>query len=197
MPTNNNHGDRQSGRPQSAATDHAHLRSGGRSHSRAAENGRHSRTRFADRRRKRGRILIALVAICAVEFVIALITSPALQIKHTAIEGITDSSSLTQEEIELTRRVSTLPNGTNWVLAPVGLLKDRLTSLPWIRSAHVGRHLPTDISIIVEPRLPFYALITPAGKFEVTQDNTPIRFQRSNMESHFASFLPKVDICVT
>ena len=149
----------------------------------AGENHNRSRTRFADRRRKRGRILIALTVLCAAELVYAFLSSPAMYVKHTIIEGVSDASDLTNDEIDMTRRSAALPVGTNWLLAPVGRMHDRLIALPWIRSARIGRHFPTDVSIVIEPRTPSYALITPAGRYEAAADSTPIRPLRKEMEN--------------
>ena len=185
MPTNDSHNNRRippAGGPTSAHSA-ARVRTGDRSHPRAQENGSRSRTRFADRRRKRGRILIALTSICAIELVSAVLTAPALNVKHTLVQGITPGSSLTNQEIEITRNASSLPSGTNWLMARTGMIQKELASLPWFRSARVGRRLPTDLIITVEPRVPFYALITPSGRYEVAADNTPIRPLRREMEN--------------
>lgn len=185
MPTNDNHNNRRA--PSAGAPVYLHapssVRTARRSRSGPQENGSRSRTRFADRSRKRGRILIALTVICTLELAYAVLTAPALNVKHIHVNGITEASSLTKEEISITSLASALPAETNWLLAPVGLIHKKLTSLPWVRSATVSRRLPTDLVVVVEPREPSYALITPAGRYEVAQDNTPIRPLRRELEN--------------
>ncbi len=187
MPTNDSHRERRtsgSGATLSMqSTSRERSASRDRTRSRHPENGNRSRTKFADRRRKRGRILIALAALCAIELVYALLSAPALNVKHTYIEGIASASELAKADVDLIRRAAAMPTGTNWILAPVGRIHSNLTALPWIRSATVRRRLPTDVVIAVEPRVPAYALITPGGKYEVAEDNMPIRPLRREMEN--------------
>jgi hypothetical protein len=154
-----------------------------RSKSKPQENGNRSRTRFADRSRRRGRILITFTVICAVELVLAVLTSPGLNVNHIVVHGITEASSLTKEEIDAAHHAVTLPPETNWLLAPVALIQSRLTALPWVRSATVSRRFPTDVAVVIEPRTPSYSLITPAGRYEVGEDNTPIRPLRRELEN--------------
>jgi hypothetical protein len=183
MPTNNSgNNSRQSGEGSSIPTRGAGGPSG-RTRDKHRENGNRARTRFADRARVRGRVLVALAAVCAVELVYALLTSPARNVNRTTINGIAGTSNLSKDEIETTRRAGALPAGTNWLLAPVGQIQKRLTSLPWVRDAHAARRLPTDIEIELDIRKPSYSLITPTGRYEVAEDNTPIRTLRRQFEN--------------
>jgi cell division septal protein FtsQ len=171
------------GSPSYRSSTHKASRSGGGSGSRRQINRKVSPIKFADVDRKRGHTLIVLALLCGAELLFALFNAPALNVRHTKIEGITDGSSLTQDEIRITQNAAALPAGTNWLRAPVGQIHANLASLPWLRSATVGHSFPMDINIVVEPRAPAYSLITAAGRFEMGADNTPIRQLRREMEN--------------
>lgn len=160
----------------------AHARRAARHGSRAVENGHRKATRFADRRRKRGRVLLSLTALCAMELAASLFTSPTINVRRSHIDGGSNMASLTATELELTRRAAALPAGTNWLLAPVSRVQSKLSALPWVRSAQVRRHFPLEVRAIVAVRRPCYALIMPSDRYEVDDNNTPIRALRPQME---------------
>lgn len=134
--------------------------------------------RFAELRRRRERILLALYLTLGLELVLAVFTSPLLAVHRLQIKGAT---GLPSSETEATCRMVAMTPGLNWLRAPVREKARDLKSLPWVRQATVRRTFPNSIVVDLTVRQPVLAVYTAFGNYEVDADNTPIRRLRPEM----------------
>ncbi len=143
------------------------------------------RPRAADVRRTRSRVLLGLYAVLCVEAGAALLTSPALAIKHVRVRGL---DSLPPDERQATLQTLALPRALNWFRVPLGRLRANTSSLPWVQAASVERSYSGTLFVRIAPRQPFVALKIGPTWYEADRDGVPIRPARIAI----ASRLPRV-----
>jgi cell division protein FtsQ len=140
----------------------------------------HRRLRIADVRRIRRQVLFSLYVVLAGETVAAALTTPLLHIRQIEVSG---AESLPPAEIANVLAAAKLPNGTNFLLAPVNREQARVRALPWVRSATVHRHFPYSVTVAMTLREPVAQVQTTNGIWEVDSAGLPIRSVRSEMAS--------------
>jgi cell division septal protein FtsQ len=129
-------------------------------------------------RRIRRQVLFTLYAVLAGEVVAAALTTPLLHIRNIEVNG---ADSLPPAEVANVLTAARLPNGTNFLLAPVNREQAQVRTLPWVRSATVHRHFPYTVSIDMTLREPFAQVQTTNGLWEVDATGLPIRALRQEM----------------
>jgi cell division protein FtsQ len=96
---------------------------------------------------------------------------------------VSGAESLPPAEVANVLAAAKLPNGTNFLLAPVNQEQARLRALPWVRSATVHRHFPYSVTVEMTLREPVAQVQTTNGIWEVDGAGLPIRSVRSEMAS--------------
>lgn len=150
--------------------------------SRGGRSSTPSVTRFADRKKRRNRILTGLYLACIVELALLLFASPLMSIRNTRIVGLENDNTLTGPEVEAVKSAVKVRRGANWALAPVYAIHRRIEAMPWILHVDAHRSFPLDVTTNIEVRTPVYSLITSTGNFEMDAGNTPIRPLRSEYQ---------------
>ncbi len=145
----------------------------------------HRRLRIADVRRIRRQVLLSLYAILAGEAIVAAFTTPLLHIQHIQVRG---TEGLPATEVTRVFTAASLPNKTNFLLAPAGKVQTRVGALPWVLAATVHRHFPNRITVDMTLREPVAQVRTPSGIWEVDYAGLPIR----NVRPEMASRLPLI-----
>lgn len=138
----------------------------------------HRRMRIADVRRIRRQMLFSLYAVLAGEVVAAALTTPLLHIQQIQVKG---AESLPAAEITNVLAAARLPNGTNFLLAPVNQAQARVRALPWVRSAALHRHFPHTVTVDITLREAVAQVQTSSGLWEVDGAGLPIRTARPQM----------------
>jgi len=134
------------------------------------------RSRQAEVRERRTRILLMLTMALGFELAAAALTSPLLGINRIAIRG---TEQLPVQEIEVTRHVAAIPAGSNLLRVPLGHVEQRMKALPWVQSARAGWMSPHALSIRVTPRQPVVVAEAAGQRFEVDAAGVPIRVARA------------------
>ena len=123
-----------------------------RSHSRRVSDARSSAaTRAAEcRQQRRWQLAIAsLIGLVGILSIIAgVLFSDLFMVRHVVI--VCSDESLQAEAAD---RASDLAFGTIWV-PPTRAIEERIGGLPRAWAAHIDRHLPSTLVIVVEPRQP-------------------------------------------
>lgn len=138
------------------------------------------RLRIADVRRIRRQALFSLYAVLGGELIAATFTTPLLHIQHIQVAG---AEPLPPSEVARVLDAASLPNKTNFLLAPVNRVQTQVRALPWIRSANVHRHFPATVTVEMTLRESVAQVQTTNGRWEVDTNGLPIRAVRSEMAS--------------
>lgn len=123
-------------------------------------------------RQTRGRILLGLSVVVALQLGVALLTSPLLAIRRETITGIATLSAADAAEVE---RVAAIRPGTNWLTASLSTVEQRLQQLPYIRYAVAKRVLPNAVVVRVGVREPQVIAEINGSAYEVDKEGVPLR----------------------
>jgi cell division septal protein FtsQ len=109
-------------------------------------------------------IVIVVVAIAAGVYVVS--TLPQLRVRAVNVQ--IESNRLNEGEILGAARIDRTANA--WLI-DTGAAERRIEAIPYVRSAHISRTLPADLSIAVTARVPVACLHS--GARVVTIDDAP------------------------
>lgn len=150
-------------------------------------NANRKRMRTEEKKQGRRRVLLALYLLLGMELLAVALTSPLLAVRNVTLSGI---QTLSAEEAVLVTRLTTLPDGTNWLRAPIVAVERNLKSKPYVRSARIRRGWPGTIQAELQVREPRLIARINGVRYEVDDESVPIRPARPEV----AGSLPQVEL---
>jgi cell division septal protein FtsQ len=145
------------------------------------------RSRQAEVRERRTRILILLTMVLGFELSAAALTSPLLAVSRIVIQG---AEQLPMEETLVTEQTVTLPAGSNLLRAPLGQMERQMKSLPWVESAQVRWLSPQALEVRFKPRDPVVVAQIAGQRYEIDAAGVPIRLARPAVGRN----LPRIEV---
>jgi cell division protein FtsQ len=108
---------------------------------------------------RRGWVLALALAALLVASAVWVAGSPVFRLRELRVVG---ARHLSQADI---RRLSGLTSSTNVLWISGSDLARRLERSPWVRSASVVRHLPAEVLVSIQERVPVARVAVPEGGF--------------------------------
>ncbi len=133
------------------------------------------RSRQANVREFRTRLLIVLTMALGFELSAAALTSPILGINRIVIHGL---ERLPAREAGITTRTAALQPGTNLLRAPLGQMERQMKALPWVQSARVKWASQHTLDVRFTLRQPVIIAAVAGNDYELDETGVPIRLAR-------------------
>jgi cell division protein FtsQ len=108
---------------------------------------------------RRGWVLALALAALLVASAVWVAGSPVFRLRDLRVVG---ARHLSEADV---RRLSGLSSSTNVLWISGSDLARRLERSPWVRSASVSRHLPAEVVVSIQERLPVARVAVPGGGF--------------------------------